>query len=365
MSTRDTHSIRVLDARSPADCQHWEELARTAAEDDVYYLPSYVRANEGLEKTQAKAIHLTVGDKGFLVPFLLRSFSDAQMQDAFTPYGYGGVLLLPGNATPTNQQIQALINGLREFCRENGLVTFLLRLHPLSEWLGPLRDCVSSLTDVALQRRGCTSAINLSRWDKGLGRIGGLGKGRASDLAMASRNLRVSWNCHGPDSRKSHLQIFQAIYSEAMRRAGADSLFHFPSDYFERLDALGDRMAIAVAWHGSDPVGAAMFLRGERWAHYHLAGSTLAGRRLKAATFLLNQGARWASEAGCELLHLGGGLREGDSLATFKRSFGDKPYDYYTLSVLVDLQTCRSLCSDPAAPWPYPGLASCSSLQPG
>ena len=365
MSALDAYSIRVLDARSPADCQYWEGLARTAAEDDVYYLPSYARANEGLEETQAKAIHLTVGDKGFLIPFLLRSFCAAGMQDAFTPYGYGGVLLLPGDEPPSLEQIQALFNGLREFCRENRLIAFLLRLHPLSEWLGPLRDYLSSLPDVALQRRGCTSAINLSRWDQGLGRIRGLGKGRTSDLTMASRNLRVSWNSDGSDSREFHLQVFQKIYSEAMRRAGADSFFRFPAGYFERLDALGDRMAIAVAWHGSDPVGAAIFLRGKRWAHYHLAGSTPSGRRLKAATFLLNQGAQWASEAGCELLHLGGGLREGDSLATFKRSFGDRLYDYYTLSVLADLQACRSLCSDPTAPWPYPGLAFCSSLQPG
>jgi len=365
VSALDAYSIRVLDARSPADCQYWEGLARTAAEDDVYYLPSYARANEGLEETQAKAIHLTVGDKGFLIPFLLRSFCAAGMQDAFTPYGYGGLLLLPRDEPPTHEQIQALFNGLREFCRENRLIAFLLRLHPLSEWLGPLRDYLSSLPDVALQRRGCTSAINLSRWDQGLGRIRGLGKGRTSDLTMASRNLRVSWNSDGSDSREFHLQVFQKIYSEAMRRAGADSFFRFPAGYFERLDALGDRMAIAVAWHGSDPVGAAIFLRGKRWAHYHLAGSTPSGRRLKAATFLLNQGAQWASEAGCELLHLGGGLREGDSLATFKRSFGDRLYDYYTLSVLADLQACRSLCSDPTAPWPYPGLAFCSSLQPG
>ena len=112
-----------------------------------------------------------------------------------------------------------------------------------------------------------------------------------------------------------------------------------------------------MAWHGEEPVAAAIFLRGKRWAHYHLAGSTAEGRQYKASTLLVNEGARWAHEAGCELLHLGGGLAEDDGLARFKFSFSDKSFDYHTLAVLSDSEEYQRLCKLPAAPWPY-SLAS-------
>jgi hypothetical protein len=69
-------------------------------------------------------------------------------------------------------------------------------------------------------------------------------------------------------------------------------------------------------------VASALCLATPPWLHYHLSGTTDAGRTTGSSTLVLLEAARWAQANGYERFHLGGGLGgKEDSLHHFKARF--------------------------------------------
>ncbi|KAH8072445.1 hypothetical protein JL721_3720 [Aureococcus anophagefferens] len=93
--------------------------------------------------------------------------------------------------------------------------------------------------------------------------------------------------------------------------------------------------ATATAPDGS-LVSAAIFLRHGAALHYHLSGSRAAGYALAGPSAILDAAARLGAALGCATLHLGGGLRPGDALATFKRAVGDVVLDWTLGTSVLD-----------------------------
>ena len=69
-------------------------------------------------------------------------------------------------------------------------------------------------------------------------------------------------------------------------------------------------------------VASALCLATPPWLHYHLSGTTDAGRSTGSSTLVLLEAALWAQANGYERFHLGGGLGGSeDSLHHFKARF--------------------------------------------
>jgi serine/alanine adding enzyme len=298
----------------------WDEHVDASPTPDVYYRPGYCRAYEAAGHGKAVAV---ATDRA-LFPLLLRPlpFGEAGF-DAVSPYGYGGLLPLgsdPVTATDLHQ--------LRGHCVANGVVSCLLRLHPLLGGPGQLSGADATGLDV--RPHGPTVAIDLSRLEDD--RLAGMAKGRKADLTIARRELELSW-----ERGQEALERFRAVYDGTMQRIGAGEFYLFPPEYYRALaDGLGDRLGVAFALLNGKPVGAALFLADRRFAHYHLSGTTDVGRELKAGTLVVHAGAEWACARGCELLHLGGGTSGEDSLFAFKKSFGGPTFNYSLATLVAD-----------------------------
>jgi serine/alanine adding enzyme len=303
-----------------ADDRRWDELVDAAPAADVYFRPGYCRAYEAAG--HGRAVAVVTG--GALFPLLLRPLPFGEEGfDAATPYGYGGALPLGGAGPVPGAEVRQL----RDWCVTAGVVSCLLRLHPLVGGPGQLSEADSA--DVEIREHGPTTAVDLARLADG--RLGGMSKGRKADLTIARRELEVSWN--GEDA----LERFRSVYDGTMQRVGAGEFYLFPAEYYRALaDGLGDRLGVALAVLDGEPVGGALFLVGHRFAHYHLSGTTDAGRELKAGTLLVHAGAEWSRGRGCELLHLGGGTGGADSLFAFKKSFGGETYTYAFATLVAD-----------------------------
>jgi hypothetical protein len=321
-----------------ADNRRWDELVDASPAADVYYRPGYCRAYEAAGHGRA----IAVVTEGALFPLLLRPLPFGEDGfDAATPYGYGGVV-------PASDPVKtADVRQLRDWCVTNSVVTCLLRLHPLLGGPGQLSGVDEP--DLDIREHGPTTAIDLSRLEDG--RLEGMSKGRKADLTIARRELELSWN--GEDA----LERFREVYDGTMRRIGAVEFYLFPPEYYRALaDGLGDRLGVGVALLDGEPVGGALFLAGQRFAHYHLSGTTEAGRELKAGTLLVHAGAEWARERGCELLHLGGGTAGADSLFAFKKSFGGETYTYAFATLVADRDPYDALVArraeEPESPRP-------------
>jgi Acetyltransferase (GNAT) domain len=335
----------TVEALEPDDTR-WDALVDASSVPDVYYRAGYCRAYEAAGHGRIVA----VATGGALFPLLLRPLPfGEQGLDAATPYGYGGALAL-GEAAAPGRVPASEVRRLRDWCAANGVVSCLLRLHPLLGGSEQLSESDEELVEV--HDHGPTTAVDPRRIDPETRRLAGMSKGRKADLTIARRELELVW---GDDL--DGLEEFRRIYDATMARLGAGEFYLFPPEYYRSLaGGLGERCTVALARGGGEVLGGAIFLAGGRFAHYHLSGTTDAGRELKAGTLLVHAGVEWAAARGCQLLHLGGGTSGADSLFAFKKSFGGETYTYSFATLIADRARYDSLVArraeDPEPPRP-------------
>lgn len=351
MSSRGNITEIRLDEAGGAG--RWDELVRKSPSFDVYHRAAYVLATGDVEKSEAFGVVISCNDQQYLLPMLLRPIPGPDGQfwlDASTPYGYGGVITLGSSATPPVGS--DLFHQLREWCCDRNLVACVLRSHPLlqQDWL----FAANELDFASVTRRGQTTSVPLRHWDDARQCPPQMSKGRRSDLSLARRNLRVTWNEPSREGDSlEHFRTFRGLYEATMQRVDATEFFHFPWSYYERLSTLGLDIGVAIAWHGQRAVGGAIFMAGPSFAHYHLSASDDTGHVYKASTLLVVEGAKWARQRGCGRLHLGGGMLANDSLMRFKQSFGGEPHKFAHIMIIGDRKRYHSMCSLQGAPWPY------------
>jgi hypothetical protein len=308
-----------------ADDLTWDSLVRATSTRDAYFRSGYARAYEKAGHGRAIAVIISAGESRFLVPLLLRPLSELTFAqgisgyDATTPYGYGGLLRLSGPVDGSAETL-LLLESLRKWCADTGVVSILLRLHPLLEqeqWFS------ARMEGAALLSVGLTVALDLQRWDTEREALMTLRKGRRSDLGFARRRLNLTWASDKPSTAHESLQLFRVLYEHRMDQLQAGKFYYFPPEYYTELaSGLGTDLDVAIAWLGDEPVGGAIFIAGREFAHYHLSATSELGRLYKASTLLINNACGWAWRRGCRWLHLGGGKRDADPLFQFKESFG-------------------------------------------
>lgn len=337
----------VLDLSRPDEFVVCNDLVDSAPIPDTYFRPAYVVPHEVSGQGKARAFVIRAGSHVFLVPLLLRPLSDVAFThymegyDAITPYGYGGLLKLT-HGEVQELDIRQFFESLRTLCIENRVISCLLRLHPLlqqDDWCE-----LRSIEGVELKHHGPTTAIDLSGWVSSSDSPCGLHKGRRSDLSYARRQLTASISDCSEPKRCSAFLEFRRIYNETMHRLSASAFYLFPDQYYSTLaEGLRENMCVVIARSQDTAVGGAIFFADKKFAHYHLSGTTDLGRRTKATTLIITEGARWARSRGCELLHLGGGTGGDDSLFRFKRSFGGGELRYRFVTFIVDQQRYNTL----------------------
>lgn len=353
LTVKDVLEIRL---NEPVAATRWDELVARSPQFDVYHRAAYVLAAAEVEHSQPIGLIISSSNRQYLLTMLLRSISSPDGQswsDAGTPYGYGGALCNSLDSEVALPDAVEFFRRLLAWCAKREVVSCVLRSHPLlaQDWLFTQAP---DLDFVFIKRRSQTVAMPLRLWDDTRDCPLGMSKGRRSDLALARRNLRVTWGVLSEQGEAlEQFRIFRSLYESNMRRIGAAEFFHFPWSYYERLSTLGPDVGIGIAWHDDCAVGGAVFLAGPTYSHYHISGSDDTGHKYKASTLLVVEGAKWARQRGCRVLHLGGGMRVNDSLMDFKRSFGGEPYQFGYLILIADRGRYNSMCSHAPTRWPY------------
>lgn len=351
-------TIDVLEIGCAADVKRWSSIVDQAVLPDVYYRPEYARACAEAEKSNACALFINASGFRVLLPLLLAEPLDfthhvpQAWRCAYSPYGYGGILPLDNFSLPQPEQVDALWEALQQWGRQSNVVCLLMRLHPLlgQDKLFEKYNC----EDVILRQGNQTIAINLQSWNAAEQRIGSLSAERRRNLLAARNKLGVSWTSGRTESTFQALQTFQVLYDEHMRSLRANEFYFFSEKYYRVLaEGLDTRLGVGLAFQNDQPIAGALFMADARYAHYHLSASNDIGRKHNASTLMINAGAAWAYERGCQMLHLGGGIREGDSLFKFKQTFGGDAFNYSTLMIITNGPAFAAFCETPNAPWPF------------
>ena len=259
-----------------------DPAAWDALELDAYYRRPYVEAAALLDKGR---------------PFLLEhdgarfaGIERDEPRDVVTPYGYGG---------PT---ADGFWDAYEEWARERGVVTTFVRFHPL---YGNQRGAPIHVDELA--------PTVAWRVDPDRDLLAGLHFKHRNKVTKAE-------NAGATVTQHDGLGEFVPLYEDTMRRVNADDFYFFEPAYWERLGELP--LVRFDAGIDGEVVASALCLATPPWLHYHLSGTTDAGRTTGSSTLVLLEAARWGQANGYERFHLGGGLGgKEDSLHHFKARF--------------------------------------------
>ena len=106
--------------------KEWDEVVRSFAEYDVYYLSGYVRAFEIHGDGEPQMFYYEDNGLRGMYVYMKRKTAIEEVYDSITPYGYGG-LLLEGNQSEEN--LKGLWIAYVQKMKEMNIVDNFVRYH--------------------------------------------------------------------------------------------------------------------------------------------------------------------------------------------------------------------------------------------
>jgi len=307
------------------ETQKWNEVIASYSKPDVYDLNEYVCSllldskDEGLlfcfegEKSRMcyAMIKKDIGEDAHFAGEL----SKGVYYDLETPYGYGGPLYDNLDA----RELKAFRKWLKDWCRENRIVSQFVRFHPLRK---NAPSTVGFFDEVRYMHHTIfmdteTEDVIVENMDS-----------KNRNMVRKARKNQVEIVV---DEALEQLPAFKEIYKETMDYHNASEMYYFSDEYYDYLRTeMKDNIVLLLAKYEGKPISASLFFYNKDYMHYHLSGTLLEYRKLAGANLLLFEAACLAAKKGIKEFHLGGGLSEDDSLYGFKKQFS-KPgvVDFY------------------------------------
>ena len=321
-----------------SDRQHWDEVVERLPPParDIYFSSAYVGLHSVEGNTRAFLFVYRRGDRMWLYPFLLQPITTTDgwtgLFDIDAPYGYGG----PVSTTDDVGFLADAHRAFSDWCDDREVVAEFVRLHPLLQnqrWLDPRTTTLADRLTVSLDL-SCLKAGDLPY--------------SAATCYMLRRADRLGCTV-GVRSVKDGFEPFVKLYLAAMERLGAEDYYLFNQTYFLGLQDLAQNTGwLVVAETAGEWVAAALFLRGPRWLHYHLAATHPDHRLPGMANLLIHSAAQLGADHGLELLHLGGGRSTApeDSLLKFKATMATCNHTFHIGKRIYRPALHQELCSE-------------------
>jgi hypothetical protein len=331
--------VEVVDEGAPA----WDAFLADV-EHDVYHLPGYAALSAGMEPAGSHATpHAVIvvdGERGMLLPILLRQVSNAQgARDATSPYGYPGPLF---RGAADQAFLADASAALVAHLADENVVSLFVRTHPL---LNPDVDGLAAVGSIV--EHGQTVSIDLTASTDEL--WGATRPGHRSDVKLAiQRGARAFL-----DESWTHESAFVRLYQATMARLEANHGYQFGADYVRSLRAvLGPRLHLGVVEVDGHIAAAGLFTEACGIVQYHLSGSDPAFARLAPTKLMLHHVREEMKRRNDRVMHLGGGVAAADdSLFRFKAGFSNRRQPFRTWRVIVDPERYAALSGavDPSA----------------
>lgn len=199
-----------------------------------------------------------------------------------------------------------------EYCRERGVVTEFVRMHPLSNSVSGL-SAIFKLQQGAQMvyvdlREGYPPAFRAYR------------KGHKSAIKKAIRSGVTVEFCSQDDI--ATITALHRYYSDTMVEKEAKPVYLYSLDYFIQLaSALQDRALLVRSMLNETITSASIFILGMRHVWFKYSGLNPAYRDTGAHTYAIDRTIDWASKNHFEQFMLGGGMQPGDSTYLSKVGF--------------------------------------------
>lgn len=313
-----------------AESEKWDEVVRSFALHDVYYLSGYVKAfqihGDGqpllfyYEDADIRGINVVMKRDIAEDLFFRDKISSGMHFDFISPYGYGGWLLEgSGDCAP-------LFAAYEAWCADHNIVSEFVRYHPVlnnAEAMRPFYDVVLL---------GNTISLDLSSqeviW---------------ANLTSKNRNMVRKAQKYGVKIRRGQFpdiyKAFREIYNLTMDSDNAKPYYYFAEEFYDSIcNDLPEEAQVFWAEYEGKIIAASIMLAANGQLHYHLSGSLREYQYLAPTNLLLYKAALWGCRNGCRSFHLGGGVgSKEDSLFKFKSSFNRNDRLQFTIGKKVFL----------------------------
>lgn len=332
--------IKVYDLEQS---EQWNNIINNFEKKDIYYTPNYANAFYLNGDGKPKLIHYTNEGSEAINVVMLRDISDSinfkdsiekgTYFDLSTPYGYGGWLINDGF---DEKEIYSLNKEYTDYCNDNNIISEFVRFHPIYNNQSNMK-AIYEVVDM-----GNTVFMDLQSpeiiW---------------KNITSKNRNMIRKAIKSGVEIffglSDSILYDFVKIYNETMDRDNANDYYYFNKAFYKStLIDLKYNCICFYAKYKGDVIASSLFLLKDKKMHYHLSGSKTEFMKLAPSNLLLYEAAKWGSNNGYKVLHLGGGVGSTeDGLYKFKKSFnrneklqysiGKKIFDYKSYDFLNEI----------------------------
>ena len=287
--------------------KEWDEVVRSFAEYDVYYLSGYVRAFEIHGDGEPQLLYYEDNGLRGIYVYMKRKTAIDGVYDSITPYGYGGFLL---EGDQSEENLKELWVAYVQKMKEMNIVDNFVRYHPVLANAVPMKMC-SDVIDL-----GKTVAMDLTSEDVIWTNIHSKNRNM---IRKAEKNGIVIKHGQG-------LELFDEfikIYNATMDKDNAEEYYYFKPEFYRSIhEDLKDNYEMFWAEFEGKIIAMSIMIFANGRLNYHLSGSDIEYRNLAPSNLLLYKAAIWGCEKGMKTFHLGGGVGSGeDNLFKFKIAF--------------------------------------------
>lgn len=303
----------MLTVYTMEQASQWDEIVKSFAEHDVYWLSGYVNAFKIHGDGEPLLFHYDDGEvKGINVVMkrdiakdkhFTKALPENTYFDLATPYGYGGWLI-------EGENTEKLFAAYEKWCLKKNIISEFVRFHPV---LDNQRKTSTAYDIIPL---GNTVAMDLSSPETIWSNITSPNRNM---IRKAQKNGIEIYSGRYPEIYK----VFREIYNGTMDKNEADKYYYFGEEFYESiLNDLPENAQVFYAVYEEKIIATSIILAANGRLNYHLSGSVREYANLAPSNLLLYKAALWGCANGCKSFHLGGGVGSGeDSLFKFKRAF--------------------------------------------
>ncbi len=312
------------------DKETWNKVIEGFISKDIYFIYNYFIPfkNNGDGEHILYYFECEYGKVAY--PFMLRDIADSRNLkgkieenkyfDISSAYGYGGPLYESYEGNRNIKKLQKeFFKSFSNYCNKENIISQFDRFHPLIK----NHDFFEGYSEVLPIRK--TVYMDVSDEEK-----------MWSNLESKCRNMIRKAKKKGVsvvlEDDMETLKDFKEIYNSTMDKNDASEYYYFNDDFFDdTVNYLGKNVFIVNAYYEDMIIASSLIMRYDKYLHYHFSGALREYRKIPANNLLLYEVAKWGTENGYEIFHLGGGYEsEKDSLYKFKKSFSKlEDNDFY------------------------------------
>ena len=292
---------------------------------DIYFTPEYGKACEYSDD----AIWELCQYKDLIYVYLKKEyiFEDIQYFDLITPYGYSGYYF------NNDETLEEFIPLFRVEAMKRNYLTEVIRQNPYID-VGNININSILLEHYDIITTKTTFGINLKQHVSFEQYLTNTHRDNKRGYKLALKNGLI---CKFEQYNKLHLEKFILIYETTMNNLNSQTYYYFNSNYYQTLMELGDRVFFANVYNKEDIlIASCIIFRYNKRLHYHLGGSLFEYRNLRPNNYLHCNVIKYGIENDFNLYHLGGGVKEHDTLYDFKNKIGDTKFAYTIYKTIIN-----------------------------